>query len=74
MSFTGQVQAVSESTGRLTVNHGTVPGWMNAMTMAYPVDKPETLKGIKAGDRISATVFEGDLTLHDVKVVPGGNK
>jgi Cu/Ag efflux protein CusF len=47
---------------------------MNAMTMAYPVDKPETLKGIKAGDRISATVFEGDLTLHDVKVVPGGNK
>ncbi|MFN7938443.1 MAG: multicopper oxidase domain-containing protein [Bryobacteraceae bacterium] len=74
MAFTGQVQAVSESTGRLTVNHGTVPGWMNAMTMAYPVDKPEALKAIKAGDRISATVFEGDLTLHDVKVVPGGNK
>ena len=74
MAFSGQVQAVSESTGRLTVNHGTVPGWMNAMTMAYPVDKPEALKALKAGDRITATVFEGDLTLHDVKVVPGGKK
>ncbi|MEO8098280.1 MAG: multicopper oxidase domain-containing protein [Acidobacteriota bacterium] len=70
----GRVEAVSESTSRLTVNHGIVEGWMGAMTMAYSVDKPDSLKGIKAGDRISATVYDGDSTLHDVKVVSGENK
>jgi Cu/Ag efflux protein CusF len=68
----GQVQAVSESTGKLTVNHGKVEGWMDAMTMAYSVDKPEALKDIKPGDQISATVYDGDLTLHDVNVVVSG--
>ena len=28
------------------------------------------LARIKVGDQISATVFDGDLTLHDVQVVP----
>jgi Cu/Ag efflux protein CusF len=70
----GQVQAVSETTGKLTVNHGIVVGWMGAMTMAYSVDKPEALKDIKAGDQISATVYDGDFTLHDVKVVSGANR
>lgn len=71
LTLVGRVQAVSEGTGRLTVNHGTVEGWMGAMTMAYPVDTPESLKGIKVGDQISATVYEGDFTLHNVKVVTG---
>jgi len=71
-AFAGRVQAVSETTGTLTVNHGTVEGWMGAMTMAYPVDNPEVLKRIKVGDQVSATVYRGDLTLHDVKVVAGG--
>jgi FtsP/CotA-like multicopper oxidase with cupredoxin domain/Cu/Ag efflux protein CusF len=68
----GRVEAVSESTGRLTVNHGNVEGWMNAMTMAYPVDKPETVTNVKAGDQIRATVYDGDLTLYNVEVVPPG--
>lgn len=70
----GQVQAVSESTGTLTVNQEKVEGWMDAMTMAYSVDKPEALKDIKVGDQISATVYDGDFTLHDVKVVSGANR
>jgi len=68
----GRVEAVSETTGKLTVNHGNVEGWMNAMTMAYPVDKPEMLKSLKAGDQIRATVYAGDYTLHDVEVLPNG--
>ena len=47
---------------------------MGAMTMAYSVDIPVSLKGLKVGDQISATVYVGDLTLHDVKVVSGGAK
>ena len=74
IAFTGRVQAVSDGSGRVTVNHGNINGWMGPMTMAYPVDKPDVLKGIKAGDEISATVFEGDFTLHEVKVLNGGNR
>ena len=66
----GKVEAVSESTGKLTVNHGNVEGWMGAMTMAYRVDKPEILKRLKVGDQIKATVYKGDFSLHDVEVVP----
>jgi Cu/Ag efflux protein CusF len=66
----GTVEAVNTSAGKLTVNHGKVEGWMDAMTMAYPVDKPGILKNIKAGDQIKATVFDGDMTLHNVQVVP----
>ena len=69
LTLTGKVEGVSESTGKLTVNHGNVEGWMGAMTMAYRVDKPEILKRLKVGDQIKATVYKGDFTLHDVEVV-----
>ena len=68
-TLTGKVEGVTESTGKLTVNHGIVEGWMGAMTMGYVVDKPELLKTIKVGDQIKATVYDGDSMLHDVQVV-----
>jgi len=64
----GKVEGVQ--TDRLTVNHGKVEGYMDAMTMPYKVDKPDILKNVKIGDRITATVYDGDYTLYDVKVVP----
>lgn len=70
----GRVEAINPATGRLTVKHGRVPGWMDAMTMAYPVDDAAAIAGIRVGDEISATVYEGDLTLHNVRVVGGGNQ
>ena len=45
---------------------------MGAMTMTYPVDKPEVLKKVKAGDQIMARVYEGDMTLHEVEVMAPG--
>ena len=68
----GKVEGVL--TDRLTVNHGKVPGYMDAMTMPYKVDKPDLLKNVKVGDQISATVYDGDYTLYDVKVVPKQSK
>jgi Cu/Ag efflux protein CusF len=64
----GKVEGVQ--TDRLTVNHGKVEGYMDAMTMPYKVDKPDILKKVKVGDRISATVYDGDYTLYEVHVVP----
>jgi Cu/Ag efflux protein CusF len=68
----GKVEGVQ--TDRLTVNHGKVEGYMDAMTMPYKVDKPDILKQVKVGDRISATVYDGDYTLYDIHVVPSTDK
>ena len=67
-TLNGKVEQVG--TDRLTVNHGKVEGYMDAMTMPYKVDKPDILKKVKVGDQISATVYDGDFTLYDVHVVP----
>lgn len=68
-AFAGKVEAVDAKAGKVTVNHGKVEGWMDAMTMAFAVDKPEVLKKIKVGDQIRATVFDGDMMLHNLRVV-----
>jgi len=64
----GKVEAVQAT--MLTVNHGKVEGYMDAMTMPYKVDKPDLLKSVKVGDQIKATVYDGDYTLYDIHVVP----
>src|SRR5690242_18173720 len=68
----GKVEGVQ--TDRLTVNHGKVEGYMDAMTMPYKVDKPDILKQVKVGDQIKATVYDGDFTLYDIHVVPPAEK
>lgn len=70
MTFHGKVEAVTDK--ELTVNGEKVEGWMDAMTMSYPVDKPDILKKVQVGDTITATVYKGDYTLHDVQVMPAG--
>ena len=67
-TFHGKVTGVTEK--GLTVNGEKVEGWMDAMTMTYPVDKPDVLKTVKVGDQIMATVYEGDMTLHNVMAMP----
>jgi ribosomal protein S1 len=67
-TFHGKVEAVTDK--GLTVNEEKVEGWMDAMTMTYPVDKPDALKMVKVGDQIMATVYEGDMTLHNVMSMP----
>src|SRR5689334_23081131 len=71
-TLAGKVEAVQADT--LTVNHGKVEGYMDAMTMPYKVDKPEILKTIKVGDQITSTVYDGDFTLYDIHIVPRSNK
>ena len=68
LTFHGKVEAVTDK--GLTVNGEKVEGWMGAMTMTYPVDKPDVLKNVKVGDQIMATVYSGDMTLHNVEVMP----
>ena len=74
-AFKGKVEKVDAKTKMVTVNNESIPGWMNSMTMAYKVDKDAALKDLKAGDQITATVYDGDFqTLYNVKVAPPAKK
>jgi Cu/Ag efflux protein CusF len=76
MTFHGKVEEITPK--GLTVNGEKLEDWMDAMTMTYPVGKPEVLKKVKVGDTILATVYRGDITLDDVQVMrpnkAGGQK
>ena len=56
-------------TKTLTVTNENIEGWMAPMTMTYSADKPDVYDAVKAGDQITAKVYDGDLILHDVQVV-----
>ena len=66
----GTVEQVNTTTKRLSVANEPIPGGMGAMTMNYSVDKEEVLGRIKPGDHITAKMYEGDMTLYDVQIVP----
>ena len=70
LTFNGKVEAINETAKSLKVNGERVEGWMEAMTMDYKIDDPAMLKKLKAGDQIMATVYEGDMVLHKVMVMP----
>jgi Cu/Ag efflux protein CusF len=74
-AFRGTVEMVDAQGNKLTVNGEKVEGWMAGMTMTYKVDKPDVLKSVKAGDEITAKVYEGNFeTLYNVQRVPPKGK
>ena len=74
-AFRGKVEKVDTKAKTLTVSGENVEGWMPAMTMTYAVDKAQIMSRVKAGDQITAKVYDGDFkTLHDVQVIPAKAK
>jgi protein SCO1/2 len=71
-TFHGKVESVAAD--GMTVNGDKVEGWMDAMTMKYKVDDKKILQKVKPGDEITATVYEGDISLHKVVVVGKSGK
>ena len=70
----GEVVSLDPHDKTATINAQKVEGWMDAMTMKYKVDDPKVLKAVKAGDQITATVYEGDMSLHKVQVAKKSGK
>ncbi len=72
-NFRGKVEQVNTATKQLTVHSEPIEGWMGEMTMGFAVDNDAVFNRVKVGDQITAKVYDGDFTLHDVQVVPAGN-
>ena len=53
----GLVVATSAASGEITVQHGDIPGFMPAMTMAYKLKDPKQIQNLKPGDEITADVL-----------------
>ena len=68
----GIVRAVDPVANRLTLDHGTIPGMMDAMKMDFDVANAALLDGLQPGDRVTFTVHqEGDkYILTEVVEVP----
>jgi protein SCO1/2 len=52
----GEVVSVDPSAHTATVKHGKIEGWMEAMTMEYPVKDKQQFAKLKAGEKIRAEV------------------
>ncbi len=52
----GKIVSTDQASGHITIAHGPIPGYMDAMTMAYKVAAPETISELHAGDMITARV------------------
>ena len=68
--LTGDVLRVDANTQMATIKGDKIEGWMEAMTMDYPVKDKAELAKLHEGDRISATVFVAESSYHigDIQV------
>jgi len=56
-SLRGVITAIDPARARITVDHEEIPGYMSAMTMAFPIqDDPKVVAFLRPGDRIEATL------------------
>jgi Cu/Ag efflux protein CusF len=70
----GIVRAVDVAAGNLTLDHGTIPGMMDAMRMDFHVADPTWLEGLEPGDTVRFEVVEeagGHYTLTRLERLPG---
>ena len=52
----GTIVSVDAGAHKATINHQEIPGFMGAMTMAYPVKNDAELQVVSSGDEITADV------------------
>ncbi|MBZ5579469.1 MAG: copper-binding protein [Acidobacteriia bacterium] len=68
----GEIKSLDPAAKTANINAGKIEGWMEAMTMEYPIKPDAEFAKLHVGDRIEATVVVNDLKYYvtDVKVLP----
>jgi Cu/Ag efflux protein CusF len=68
----GEVRSLDPASKTATINAGKITGWMEAMTMEFPVKPDAEFQKLHVGDHVQGTVVVNDLKyfLTDVTVVP----
>ncbi|HEY5054958.1 MAG TPA: SCO family protein [Acidobacteriaceae bacterium] len=56
-SIHGKIVSVDAKRGAVVLNHDAVPGFMDAMTMTYPLKDPTVASELHPGDVITATLL-----------------
>lgn len=71
-SLRGQVLRLRPANRIAVIKHERIEGWMEAMTMDFPVPDPEQYARLREGQTIRATVLVNDLSywLSDIQVEP----
>jgi Cu/Ag efflux protein CusF len=71
-SMQGEIRSLDPSSKSATISAGKITGWMEAMTMQYPVKPDADFQKLHVGDHIQATVVVNDLKFYvtGITVVP----
>jgi Cu/Ag efflux protein CusF len=66
----GVIVRIDSQQHTATIKHGPIEGWMEAMTMEFPVPSKEEFAALKVGQQIRATVFVRDFDYHvgDIRI------
>lgn len=67
----GTVTGVDADGGALSVDHGAIPGFMDAMEMTYKVRPAGLVAGLKKGDRIAFAIEGSSYTIVEISKVEG---
>lgn len=60
----GEIVKIDPAAHTATIKHEKIDGWMEAMTMEFPVRNPKEFAALRAGQRITATVFVSDASVY----------
>jgi Cu/Ag efflux protein CusF len=65
----GVIEAIDIAGGQVTLAHDDIPGFMNAMAMAFDVNPPSLLEGLTVGMEVEFTLaVEADGTYYIVQI------
>lgn len=68
-ALTGKVVALNPQDRTATVDAAAIPGFMEGMTMEYPIKSKADFEKLRVGDKIRATVEVRDGGLYDLSNV-----
>ena len=64
----GEVVGLDPAAHLATVKAGKIEGWMEAMTMEYPVKPDSEFQKLHVGDKIEATVVVADVIYYVTEI------